>query len=91
VPAAGLYRAVLPVPTLGSAGEDERTFPRTIALIGLAGTLGAAAITGFFTLAANHGSPPPQPPATGYDGQMNTYDQGGDGHLITSSPLAVVC
>jgi hypothetical protein len=43
----------------------ERSFPRTIALIGLVGTLGGAAITGFFTLAANdHTSPPPQPPVT---------------------------
>jgi len=27
----------------------------------------------------------------GYDGQVNTYDSSGDGHLLTSSPLAVVC
>ena len=27
----------------------------------------------------------------GYDGQMVTYDLGGDGRLLTSNPLAVVC
>jgi len=27
----------------------------------------------------------------GYSGQINTYDFGGDGHLLTSNPLAVVC
>ena len=27
----------------------------------------------------------------GYNGQINTYDFGGDGQLLTSNPLAVVC
>lgn len=27
----------------------------------------------------------------GYSGKIKTYDFGGDGHLLTSSPLAVVC
>jgi hypothetical protein len=63
VPSLRLYRTVFYVPTLGSVAE--KTFPRTVALIGLVGTLGGAAITGYFTLLGNDQKPtPPQPPVT---------------------------
>jgi len=51
------------MPTLGNVAEKERSFPILTAVITCIGTLGAAAIAGYFTLAGNDRTPPP-PPAT---------------------------